>query len=142
MNQKGAAVLNRPNTASLADKRMRSNVKKQDAPTHDGLNLLIKIDVTSQEAKFYCQAEEHAGNHQQRHVRFLANAACRLHLETAFFDPKIIELSQGVATDVEIQNGAVGSATYFVSISEATTTGPTAMVPLLLVIGDPKIVVP
>ncbi len=116
-------------------------MKKQDAPKHDGLNLLIKIDVTSQEAKFYCQAGEHAGNHQQRHVRFLANAACRLHLETAFFDPKIIELSQGVATDVEIQDGAVGSASYYVSISETTTTGPT-MVPMLLVIGDPKIVVP
>jgi hypothetical protein len=49
------------------------------APTPDGKNILIKIDIGRDTATFNCQPVEHVGKHKNRHVTFQVDAACTLH---------------------------------------------------------------
>jgi len=97
------------------------------AQRHDGINLMIMIDIGPDMATFHCQETEKVGAHKTRHVRFQADAGCKL----CFTDPVVfgmnhVFLKEGEPINVPVLDRTNNVSTfYFVEVAEAETTGVT-----------------
>jgi len=77
-------------------KDLTTVVTNNPARKPDGKNLLIEIDVLSDQAVFECQDTEHVGTHKDRRVFFCANDHCWLiFIGNSAFKEDFLELQKG-----------------------------------------------
>jgi hypothetical protein len=93
-------------------KDLETEITNIAAPKHDGNNLLIRIDVGSEKAKFHCREQENVGDHTQRHVFFCANEHCWLIFDppSAFIEP-YLELVKGEEISAHVADSTLKAET-------------------------------
>ena len=98
------------------------------APRHDGKNLLIKIDIGSDEATFHCLEPEHVGTHKKRHVLFCADQHCWLIFSnSALFNADYLELQPNIKTQANVSDTFKGETRCGVRVEVAKTARVTKM---------------
>ena len=108
----------------------------------DGKNLLIKIEVGSEIAKFHCIAPEHAGTHRQRHVLFEADKHCWVMFTESVFTEDFLELPKGESVPAWIAEGKQGQTDCIIRVKAAKTGKVVTMKAMPAVNHGPVIVVP
>jgi hypothetical protein len=109
------------------------------APRPDGKNLLIKIEIDRDTARFHCQDPEHVGTHKPRKVTFLADKKCTLEFgQKSVFGKNSVQLTANKPATLEVADGVNRVGTDF------RIPDPTTIVAKLAVgaMNAPKIVVP
>jgi len=125
-------------------KDLKTVITGDAAPRPDGKNLLIKIEVGSDEAKFHCLRQEHVGAHKQRHVLFQADKDCWLiFTNKAVFTEEYLELAKGESVPAWISDNTQGAETDCVIRVKAAKTGKVVTMKAMPAVNHgPVIVVP
>ena len=125
-------------------KDLTSVVNGAQAPRYDGKNLLITLDVGSDNAVLHCQDPEHVGTHKQRHVLFCANEHCWLIFENkSVFTEDYLELEKDENTPAYVSDDTQKAETRFVvRVSAASAAKVAKIVNTPAVKHGPVIVVP
>ena len=92
------------------------------APRYDGKNLLITLDVGSDNAVLHCQDPEHVGTHKQRHVLFCANEHCWLIFDNKLVFPDgYLELEKDENSPAHVSDDTRKAETRIVDVIVART---------------------
>ncbi len=112
------------------------------APTPDGKNLFLRIEVRNDKAIINCRDVEHAGKHRNRKVVFHADKSCNLHFSNPNVftpQPQVPEkLTAGTETPFFIDD-SVGTNRETMTVCSVSIQGTE---PATLHDSPPRIVVP
>lgn len=139
-----AATLSEVKTAPPVNgKDLITNCVGPAAQKPDGKNLLIKIEVGSDEAKFHCVQPEYTGAHKQRHVLFEADKHCWvMFTNETLFTEKFLELPKGETVPAWIADGKQGETDCVIRVEAGKTGKVVTMKAMPAVNHGPVIVVP
>jgi len=144
-SRRSAAVMDAP-VATPTLNRLTMSFCDKPAPTSDGQNLWVEIDVNLREstALFHCQEREVVGTHKNRKVTYRADQNCQLRFsDDRVFKRDRVNLTahqQEVLKVDDATSGVGASYSIYAETTPASTT--TAASPVIAVLGGPHIVVP